>query len=420
MELGNPAEFGLDATRLARIERFLHDRYVGPGKLPHADVLVARDGQPVYRATLGNARADGTPLGEDAIFRIASMTKPLTSIAFMMLVEEGLVALDDPVTAVIPEFATLGVYAGGGDDGMFAPTAPAGAMRMVDLLTPMSGLTYGIQNRTPIDAAYRKGRLDGHASLPGNDHFVTELARLPLEFGPGEGWNYSVGIDVLGVVVARLSGMSLGEFLRTRIFEPLGMVDTGFACPPEKLHRLTDAWAHMPSAPPQVFDAGATSNLARPPRFESGGGGLVSTTADYHRLCCALLDGGRAPRGQLISPSTLALMTRNFLPGGADLTHVSRSLFSDADNAGTGFGLGFGITIDPVRALAPGTAGEFFWGGIFSTAFFVDPVERLHMVFMTQLYPTFVYSMRRQLKALIHGALTQSRASPPPKETTHA
>lgn len=408
--LANPKALGFDTARLARIGAFLDERYVASGKLPGVDLLVARDGEAVYRHTAGVARADGTPLGPDAIYRIASMTKPLTSIAFMMLVEEGKVGLDDPVTSVLPEFACLGVYTGGGGEADFAPTRPAAAMRMIDLITHQSGLTYGIQNRTNVDAAYRKARLDGHASLPGNDHFVAELAKLPLEFEPGQGWNYSVGTDVLGVIVARLSGMSLSEFFKARITGPLGMDDTAFSCPDDKAHRLTDAWNYQPGEPPQLFDPAEKSGTRRTPRFESGGGGLLSTTADYHRFCRMLVGGGGVDGVRLISPKTLQLMTVNHLPGGADLTQVSRALFSEAYNAGAGFGLGFGMTIDPARALVPGSAGEFYWGGIFSTAFFVDPIEKLHMVFMTQLLPSSTYPIRRQLKTLIYSALTTSRA----------
>jgi CubicO group peptidase (beta-lactamase class C family) len=204
--------------------------------------------------------------------------------------------------------------------------------------------------------------------------------------------------------------MTLGEFFATRIFAPLGMVDTAFHCPANKAHRLTDAWAYREGEAPQLFDPAAKSGTLREPRFESGGGGLVSTTADYHRFCRMLVNDGGVDGVRIISPKTLQLMTANHLPGGADLTQVSRSLFSEAHNAGAGFGLGFGMTIDPARALVPGSAGEFYWGGIFSTAFMVDPVEKLHMVFMTQLYPSFVYPIRRQLKTLIYSALTTSRA----------
>lgn len=410
MKLADAQSLGFEPDRLDRIGAYLDEHYIASGRLPGLDVLVARDGEAVYRHTAGRAREDGTPMAANTICRIASMTKPLTSVAFMMLVEEGKVALDDPVTKVIPEFANLGVYAGGGGEVDFFPARPAPVMRMVDLITHQSGLTYGIQNRTNVDAAYRKARLDGHASLPGNDHFIEELAKLPLEFEPGQAWNYSVGTDVLGVVVARVSGMSLGEFLKTRIFDPLGMVDTGFHCPDDKAHRLSDAWAYEAGQPPQLFDPAEKSGTRRVPRFESGGGGLLSTTADYHRFCRMLVNGGAADGERILSPKTLQLMTANHLPGGADLTQVSKALFSEAYNAGAGFGLGFGMTIDPARALVPGSAGEFYWGGIFSTAFFVDPVEKIHAVFMTQLYPSFIYPIRRQLKTLIYSALATSRA----------
>ncbi len=409
-ETMTPMDAGFDPDRLARIAPFVDKHYISTGKLPNAQFLLARDGAEVLRFGLGTARKDGPALANDTIFRIASMTKPVTSIAFMMLVEEGLVALDDPVTRVIPEFAGLGVYAGGGGDAPFLPVKPAPAMRMVDLLTHMSGLTYGLQNRTNVDAAYRKADLDMARKLPDNDAFVAALAGIPLEFAPGTSWNYSISTDVLGVVVARLSGMTLGEFFRTRIFEPLGMTDTGFDCPADQQHRLADAFAYVPGKPPRLIDPGATSNMVRPAGFHSGGGGLLSTIDDYHKFCRMLVGRGAADDVRIVSPKTLDLMTRNHLPGGADLTQMSKSLFSEAYNAGAGFGLGFGVTIDPARTLIPGSTGEFYWGGMYSTAFFIDPLEGLHMVFMTQLMPSSAYPIRRQLKTLIYAALATSRA----------
>ena len=406
----SPRDAGFDPDRLARIARFVDERYIAPGKLPNAQFLLARDGAEVHRFALGTARAGGPALANDTIFRIASMTKPLTSIAFMMLVEEGLVALDDPVSRVIPEFANLGVYTGGGGDAPFMPVKPVAPMRMVDLMTHMSGLTYGLQNRTNVDAAYRKAELDMARKLPNNDAFVAALAGIPLEFAPGTSWNYSISTDVLGVVVARLSGMTLGEFFRTRIFEPQGMVDTAFECAPDQQHRLADSFAYSPGKPPRLIDAGASSNLVRSAGFHSGGGGLLSTIDDYHKFCGMLIGRGAADGVRIVSPKTLDLMTRNHLPGGADLTQMSKSLFSEAYNAGAGFGLGFGVTIDPARTLIPGSPGEFYWGGVHSTAFFIDPLEGLHMVFMTQLMPSSAYPIRRQLKTLIYSALAQSRA----------
>ncbi len=415
MKLANPADHGFDPARLDRVAAFVERDYIGTGRFPGADIMVARDGVPVWRATMGGMRADGTPWSPDAICRIASMTKPIVSIAFMMLVEQGLVALDDPVTKVVPEFADLRIYAGGGGEAPFVPGPRARPMRMVDLLSHRSGLTYGIQNRNNLDAAYRKGRLDGHASLAGNDAFIEALAKLPLAFQPGDAWAYSVSVDVLGVIVSRLSGQSLGAFLKTHLFDPLGMVDTGFSCPADKGHRLTDAWwAPAPGQPLQVLDPAENSATLREPRFESGGGGLVSTLADYHRFCRALVGGGGADGVHLVSPATLRLMTANHLrlpdDAPADLPQIAQGLFSDPKQAGTGFGLGFAVTTDPVRNLTPGNAGEFFWSGIYSTKFFVDPAEGLSMVFMTQVGPSVVFPIREQLKTLIYAALIDSRA----------
>jgi len=283
-------------------------------------------------------------------------------------------------------------------------------LRMVDLLTHMSGLTYGFQNRTSVDAAYRKALPDGGRDIPGDDHFLAELANIPLEFAPGTGWNYSVSTDVLGVVVARLRGKPLGEVFAERIFAPLGMVDTGFTLPEASRGRLTDNWTYVPGAPPKLIERAVTSKLTEPAAFHNGGGGLVSTTADYDRFCRMLVGRGALDGERIVSPKTLALMTRNQLPGGADLAAISKSLFSESTNAGVGFGLGFAVMLDPAKALIPGTAGEFYWGGMFSTAFFIDPIERLHMVFMTQLSPSSAYPVRRQLKTLIYSAVEESYA----------
>ncbi|RST31136.1 class A beta-lactamase-related serine hydrolase [Sphingomonas ginkgonis] len=403
-------QLGFHPERLDRIGAFLARRYVEPGLLPMAQLLVAREGQPVYHASLGQARADGSPLGEDAIFRIASMTKPITSIAFMQMIEEGLVTLDTPVAKVVPELAALGVYTGGGGSFPFFPTRPCAPMRMVDLLTHMSGLTYGFQNRTSVDAAYRTLLNDGDRAWGDYDRYLAALAKIPLEFEPGTAWNYSISTDLLGIIVARLSGKSLGETFQERVFAPLGMTDTFFTVPEEKLGLLCDLWTFQPGTKPKLVGRAEDGTAVRPAAFEGGGGGLFSTTSDYDRFCRMLVGGGALDGVRIVSPKTLALMTSNHLPGGADLTQMSRSLFSEAHNAGTGFGLGFGITLDPVRTLIPGSSGEYFWGGIYSTAFFVDPVERIHMVFMTQLSPSSAYPIRRELKTLIYAALTDSYA----------
>ena len=408
IELSDAAGLGFDAERLARIDDFLQEQYIDSGRLPNAQILVAREGRPVHYAHFGTLREDGTPMREDALFRIASMTKPVTSIAFMQLVERCKVALEDPVTRVFPEFADLRVYAGGGGSVPFAPGAPAQQMRFVDLLTHMSGFTYGLQNRTNIDAVYREHNFDFARDHLTSDEFVARLAGLPLEFAPGQGWNYSVSTDVLGIAVERLSGMRLRDYFAEHIFGPLGMTETAFDAGETGAERLVDAYAYRPGQATKMTDAGATSKLNRAGTFDSGGGGLVSTIADYHRFTTMLMREGELDGARIVAPKTLRLMRTNHLPGGVDLTEMSRSLFSESNNAGTGFGLGFAMVIEPAKTLMPSSMGEFYWGGAYSTAFFVDPVEKVTMVFMTQLYPSSTYPVRRQLKTLIYSALTES------------
>jgi len=409
-DLVEAATRGFDADRLARIAPFLSESYVDNGRLPNAQLVVARDGAPVYYSRLGVMGDDKRPLRDDALFRIASMTKPVTSIAFMQLVEQCKVALEEPVTRVFPEFADLRIYGGGGGSIPFAPGKETHPIRFVDLLTHMSGLTYGLQNRNNIDAVYREHNFDFARDHLDSDEFIARLAKLPLEFAPGHGWNYSVSTDVLGIAVERISGMRLGDYFEKNIFAPLGMTDTRFGVLESDLERLVDAYAYRPGQSPRMISAGATSKLAQPGTFDSGGGGLIGTIADYHRFTSMLLGGGSLDDARIISPKTLRLMRTNHLPNNADLTEMSSSLFSEANNAGTGFGLGFAMVIDPAKTLMPSSRGEFYWGGAYSTAFFVDPLERITMVFMTQVYPSSTYPIRRQLKTLIYSALTDSYA----------
>lgn len=395
-----------DSAGLARIDRFVKEHYLDNGLLPHAQVLVARDGEIAHFSSQGPAREGGKALDEAALFRIASMTKPITSIAFMQLLEQGLVALDTPVHRVLPEFKGLGVYNGGGGGVPFLTKPCERPMLMVDLLRHTSGLTYGFQNRSNIDLAMREGKFEnwhGNLSL---DEFVGALGRLPLEFSPGTAWNYSVSTDVLGAVVQRLSGKTLDQYFSDHIFGPMKMDDTFFAVPEAKIDRLTDCYTFIPGKGRVMYDRGAESAWSRQPKQLSGGGGLVSTALDYHRFCTMLLNGGELDGARVIGRKTLELMTLNHLPSNGDLASWSQSLFSEATNAGVGFGLGFAINIDPAANLIPGSRGEYYWGGMFSTAFFVDPVEKVSMVFMTQLSPSSTYPIRRELKTLIYAALS--------------
>ena len=406
MKIAEPAAHGFDASRLAAIDTLLQARYIDSGKLPNAQLLIARDGEIVHFSNAGAAREGGKSVDEGSLFRIASMTKPITSVAFMMLVEQGLVAVDTPVHHVLPEFKDIGVYDGGGGGVPFVTRPTAEPMRMIDLLRHTSGLTYSFQNRSNVDAAYREGKIerwhDGHDL----DEFVAVLAQIPLEFSPGTAWNYSVATDVLGAVVQRVSGLPLDEFFKTRIFAPLNMKDTFFQVPKDKIDRLTDCYTLVPGKGRVMYDRGADSAWSRMPELVSGGGGLVSTALDYHRFNTMLLNGGELAGARILGRKTLDLMTQNHLPGKSDLAAMSKSLFSEASNAGTGFGLGFAITDDVAKTMVPGSKGEFYWGGMFSTAFFVDPVERLSMVFMTQLSPSISYPIRRELKTMIYAAMS--------------
>jgi CubicO group peptidase (beta-lactamase class C family) len=408
VDIGTAMELGFDHQRLERIMPFLDERYIATGLFPHAQLLISRRGRTVLSASTGAAGEDGAPLRDDSLFRIASMTKPVTAVAFMMLVEEGRVALDQPVHRVIPEFRGLGVYAGGGEDAPFATTPTDSPMRMIDLLRHTSGLTYGFQNQGPVDAAYRQLGLDEFQQDRDSDGYIAALAGLPLESSPGTAWNYSVSTDVLGVVIERLSGMNLADFFAQCIFGPLGMNDTFFQVPADRLDRLTDAWTIDSQRGRILYDRGAKSRWRMPLQFYPGGGGLVSSTADYHRFCRMMLDGGIVDGVRLLSPKTVALMTQNHLPGGADLSTLSRSMFSESQNAGVGFGLGVAVTQNPAKGMLHGSPGEYYWGGLFSTYFFIDPAEQLIAIFMTQVMPSSAHPVRRELKTLIYSALSET------------
>ena len=363
MTIATPGSHGLDAGRLARIDALLKERYVDLGKLPNAQILIGRDGDIVHFSSLGTAREGGKAIDEGSLFRIASMTKPITSIAFMMLVEEGKVAVDTPVHHVIPEFKDIGVFDGGGGPVPFATKRTAEPMRMVDLLRHTSGLTYGFQHRSNVDAAYREGKIENWHGGHDLNSFVAALGKIPLEFSPGTAWNYSVSTDVLGAVVQRVSGMPLDDFFRTRIFAPLKMEDSFFEVPADKVDRLTDCYTFVAGKGRVMYDRGAESSWSRKPKLMSGGGGLVSTALDYHRFCRMCLNGGELDGARIVGRKTLDLMTQNHLPGKSDLSAMSRSLFSEVANAGTGFGLGFAVNIDVARSMIPGSVSNIIGAG---------------------------------------------------------
>lgn len=411
-----PEAAGLSSARLAYIDRFLKARYVDTGMLPGTLTMVCRKGKIVHTGLTGQMDiARNKAMQEDAIFRIYSMTKPITAVALMMLVEEGKIGLEDDVHTHIPSFKDLRVYASGmpslteNTEGQFITTLPRRRMKVVDLVTHTSGLTYGFMMRTSVDAAYRKQKVGDLQTPGGLDAFIEQLSKLPLDFSPGEYWNYSVSIDVMGYLVQKLSGMTFGEFLRTRIFEPLGMTDTAFSVPASKLDRFSSCYVPAKGGGLKIQDDAGKSTYAEPPKLESGGGGLVSTAHDYMRFCRMMLGGGTLSGVQILSPKTVEMFSMNLLPDGKHMTDMvaGEGLFSEAGYRGVGFSIGCGVTMDPARTLLPGTPGEFFWGGAASTAFWIDPKEDLAVVFMTQVMGTDArLTLRRDLRTMVYSAFT--------------
>jgi CubicO group peptidase (beta-lactamase class C family) len=414
-----PEQVGLSTARLARLDEVMKRRYVDGGYLPGLITQVFRRGELVHCGLAGHMDLErGKPMREDAIFRVYSMTKPLTSVALMMLAEEGLIGLDDDVASHIPAWKKLGVYATGmpsllvGSPVSYITTRPERPMKVVDLVTHTSGLTYGFMMRTMVDYGYRKARINDFQTEGGLDTFIEQLAGLPLEFSPGTAWNYSVSIDVMGYLVQKLSGMPFGEFLRTRLFEPLGMTDTAFWCPPEKLDRFCSCYQPAEGGGLKIQDDAGKSTYAKPPLLESGGGGLVSTAHDYMRFCRMMLGGGALDGARILSPKTVALFSLNHLPGGQELTAMAPpGAFSEASYDGIGFSIGCGVNVNVAKTRLPGSVGEYFWGGAASTAFWIDPAEDLTVVFMTQVMGTDArLTLRRDLRTLVYSAMTESFA----------
>jgi len=405
-----PAEVGLDPVRLARLDRHF-TTYVDDGRLPGWLLTVSRHGKLAHVSAYGQRDLEaGLPVESDTIWRIYSMSKPVTSVAAMILYEEGAFELTDPVSDFIPSFADVRVFAGGSD--IRPVTVPAvEPVRIWHLLTHTSGLTYGFHRAHPVDGQYRAEGFEW--GTPRNTDLAAccdMWAALPLLFQPGTEWNYSHSTDVLGRVVEAASGMGLDEFLQSRIFGPLGMTDTAFWLAEEDRDRLAALYTVGADRKASRLDTLGRVSQHRP-IYLSGGGGLLSTAGDYHRFTSMLagtpdslpgeLDGER-----LLSPRTVGYMTRNHLPGGADLESFGRPLFAEAPFRGVGFGLGFAVMVDPVPGRTVGSAGEYSWGGAASTAFFVDPETSLTVSFFTQLLPSSTHPIRSQLRQLVYQALT--------------
>jgi len=401
----DPGEVGFSAERLARIDRHF-TAYVDDGRLPGWLLAVTRGGKVVHASTHGMRDMEaGLPVEMDTLWRIYSMTKPITSVAAMMLLEEGAFELKDPVSRWIPSFRDLRVYRSG--SALSPATLPAlEPVRIWHLMTHTAGLTYGFHHAHPVDAMYRTAGFEW-SSPPGADlaKCCDAWAGLPLLFQPGTEWNYSVATDVLGRVIEVVSGLPLDRFFEERILRPLGMSDTTFYAGESEADRLAALYTPNPSNRKAVrLDLMGRLALERPALL-SGGGGLVSSAADYHRFSQMLLRGGELDGVRLLGTRTLRYMTQNHLPGAADLEAFGRPLFSETTFEGMGFGLGFSVLHDPVANKVPGSAGEFAWGGAASTAFWVDPAEQITAMFFTQLVPSSTYPIRSQLKQLVYQAL---------------
>jgi len=398
-----PEAVGMSSERLQRINQLI-ERKVKEEKIAGALTLVARRGKLVHLATAGQSDIEANkPLKSDAIFRIYSMTKPITTVAAMLLYEEGKFQLDDPVAMYLPEFKDVQVYGEGG-----VLVKPKSQMTIRQLMSHTSGLTYGFFGNTPVDQQYRAANLLGSESTLAE--FTPKLAKLPLLFHPGEQWNYGVSTDVLGRLVEVWSGLTLDEFFRQRIFKPLGMNDTGFDVPAAKLERFTTnyQWGMNPLAVGEatgkrtVGDHPSKSRYAKPAKFFSGGGGLVSTAQDYLRFCQMLLNGGVLDGVRLLSPKTVQLMTREHTK------HARLPQSGVTLGRGAAFGLGFQVITDTAENQRLGSVGTFDWSGAASTSFFIDPQEQLIAIFMTQKMP-FDTRLMTEFRTAVYQAIVESQ-----------
>ena len=400
-ETGSPSALGFDPSRLARLRPWMQ-RHVDAGRIPGALTLVARRGTVVWCESVGQRDvARGLPWTRDTIARFYSMSKPITSTALLALVEDGLCRLDDPVEMFLPEFAgrmVLRADARGLED-----VAPARTrMTLQHLLTHTSGLTYYFNEGTLADAYQRLGVNFGDKGGSLADS-VTRLAAMPLAFEPGAHWTYSVATDVIGRIVEVISGQPLDLFLRQRILDPLGMKDTAFDVPPDRIGRLACLYTRAPGDGMTLVDDAPASNLRAVRQF-SGGGGLVSTADDYLRFAEMQRRGGALGDVRILGPRTVALMTRSHLPG--DIAAMQdRGGYSEVTYRGMGFGLCGWVMLDPARAAMHGSPGDFGWGGMASTVYIVDPAEEMTVIFLTQLTPSDSYPLRKELRALVYSSL---------------
>lgn len=405
----NPKRAGFAIDRLDRIDEHLMRNYIEPGKIAGCQVTVSRRGYTAYFKSFGNMdRERGRPVEDDTIFRLYSMSKPITSVALMVLYERGYFQLNDPVSRVFPSWKDHKVWQRGADgkDEYVEPKTP---MTFRHVLSHTGGLTYGDNlaslgapaGRHPVDAAYREHKVGRNTTLT---EMIERMAKVPLRYQPGEGWMYSLSTDVCGALVEAISGKRFDKFLQDEIFDPLGMKDTSFFVAPEKAARFAACYRRGPDKKLALMDDPTASTYLKEPTFFSGGGGLTGTSADYLRFCEMLRRGGELDGNRVLGPRTIEMMRMNHLKGGADLTQMAIGSFSETANEGVGFGLGFASTLGQTQTGTLGV-GDYYWGGAASTIFWVDPKEDMAVVFMTQLMPSATFNFRGQLKSIIYSSI---------------
>lgn len=396
LEIATPEEVGMDSARLHRITQTMQN-YVDEGLLAGVVTLAARDNKIVHFESVGYRDLEAqSAMTNDALFRIYSMTKPITGVALMSLYEEGKFRLADPVEKYLPEFKDLQVYAGTDDDGNIITEPQNHKMTIRELMSHTGGLSYGIFAQSPVDAEYVKADLLNNTDTLAQ--FTAKLGQIPLKHQPGSQWEYSVSVDVQGYLVEKLSGQSFGRFLEERIFEPLGMSDTDFHVPEEKVSRFAQVYGYDDMGKLTAEEGFPTANFLEDPVFESGGGGLVSTAMDYMRFSQMVLNGGELDGVRILAPLTVDLMHRDQTP--KDL------VFNVLGAQGTSFGLDFAVIEDPVEAEAYST-GEFFWGGAAGTWFWIDPVENLVFVGMIQQFGNMLPNVRATSKRLLYQSIME-------------
>ena len=399
-------EVGLDATRLKNIDEYFN-RYVDEGRLAGYAVAVARHGKVAHFGMYGHKDSEtGAPITDDTMYRIYSMTKPITSIALMMLVERGLLQLTDPVSKFIPSFGETRVWNTG---TVLKPLTNAltEPIRIWHLLTHTAGMTYGFMYSDVVDDMYRRAGFEaGVAYKDSLETVCDKYAALPLLFQPGSSWNYSVATDIVGRVIEVVGKMPLDEFFDKNIFQPLEMLDTAFWVSKEKHDRVASLYRYDETNHKKAKISGFGNSALDKPAFLSGGGGLISTASDYFKFICMLEGRGTSGNVQLLSSRTFEMMVMNHLPNNADISTFGRPLGEEIFYDGLGFGLGFSVVVDQAKTRVACPNGTFGWGGMASTAFWVDPVNEISAMFFTQLIPSSTYPIRQYLRSLVYAAVT--------------